>query len=80
MFRWLLLLFRCTVFLLPGTISAGTFSQPMTRTDALYFIVPGFRPSGSANYGRDRWGSALTGQMIAGIVIIGIGARISLTR
>ena len=33
-----LLLFVGTYFVM-GTISAGTFSQPLTRTDALYFTV-----------------------------------------
>ena len=36
-----LLLFAGTYFVM-GTISAGTFSQPMTRTDALYFTVTVF--------------------------------------
>jgi hypothetical protein len=40
-----LLLFAGTYFVM-GTISAGTFSQPMTRTDALYFTVTVFSTVG----------------------------------
>lgn len=61
-----------------GTISAGTFSQPLTRTDALYFTVTVFATVGFGDI------TAVTeparvlviGQMIADIVILGLGARI----
>ena len=72
-----LLLFAGTYFVL-GTISAGTFSQPMTRTDALYFTVTVFSTVGFGDITAvtDGARALVTGQMIAGIVIIGIGARI----
>jgi voltage-gated potassium channel len=72
-----LLLFAGTYFVM-GTISAGTFSQPLTRTDALYFTVTVFSTVGFGDI------TAVTeparvlviGQMIADIVILGLGARI----
>ncbi|MFL6048124.1 MAG: potassium channel family protein [Propionibacteriaceae bacterium] len=72
-----LLLFAGTYFVM-GTISAGTFSQPLTRTDALYFTVTVFATVGFGDI------TAVTeparvlviGQMIADIVILGLGARI----
>ena len=72
-----LLLFAATYFVMDG-ISAGSFSEPMTRTDALYFTVTVFATVGFGDI------TAVTqparvlviGQMIAGIVIIGLGARI----
>ena len=72
-----LLLFAGTYFVM-ATISAGTFSQPMTRTDALYFTVTVFSTVGFGDI------TAVTeparvlviGQMIADIVILGLGARI----
>ena len=72
-----LLLFAGTYFVM-GTISAGTFSQPMTRTDALYFTVTVFSTVGFGDI------TAVTaparvlviGQMMADIVILGLGARI----
>mgnify|MGYP001032304496 CR=1 FL=1 len=42
-----LLLFAGTYFIL-GRFYAGSFSEPLTRTDALYFTVTVFRPLGSA--------------------------------
>jgi voltage-gated potassium channel len=72
-----LLLFAGTYFVM-ATISAGTFSQPMTRTDALYFTVTVFSTVGFGDI------TAVTeparvlviGQMLADIVILGLGARI----
>jgi putative Mn2+ efflux pump MntP len=61
-----------------GTISAGTFSQPMTRTDALYFTVTVFSTVGFGDITAVTEAARVlvTGQMIAGIVIVGLGARI----
>jgi voltage-gated potassium channel len=72
-----LLLFAGTYFVM-GTISARTFSQPLTRTDALYFTVTVFSTVGFGDI------TAVTeparvlviGQMIADILILGLGARI----
>ena len=72
-----LLLFAGTYFVM-GTISAGTFSQPMTRTDALYFTVTVFSTVGFGDITAVTEAARVlvTGQMIAGIVILGLGARI----
>jgi voltage-gated potassium channel len=72
-----LLLFAGTYFVM-GTISVDNFSQPLTRTDALYFTVTVFATVGfgdiTAVFEAAR--VLVTGQMVAGIVIVGIGARI----
>ena len=72
-----LLLFAGTYFVM-GTISAGTFSQPLTRTDALYFTVSVFSTVGFGDLTAVAEAARVlvAGQMIAGIVIVGIGARI----
>ena len=72
-----LLLFAGTYFVM-GTISAGTFSQPMTRTDALYFTVTVFSTVGFGDITAVTEAARVlvTGQMIAGIAILGLGVRI----
>ena len=72
-----LLLFAGTYFVM-GTISVGTFSQPMTRTDALYFTVTVFSTVGFGDITAVTEAARVlvTGQMIAGIVILGLGVRI----
>ena len=72
-----LLLFAGTYFVM-GTISAGTFSQPMTRTDALYFTVTVFSTVGFGDITAvtEPARVLVTGQMIADIVIVGLGVRI----
>jgi hypothetical protein len=72
-----LLLFAATYFVM-GSISAGSFSEPMRRTDALYFTVTVFATVGFGDItAKSEVARALvTGQMVAGIVIVGIGARI----
>jgi voltage-gated potassium channel len=72
-----LLLFAATYFVLGG-ISASNFSEPMTRTDAVYFTVTVFATVGFGDItARTEVARALvTGQMVVGIVIVGIGARI----
>ena len=72
-----LLLFAGTYFVM-GTISAGTFSQPMTRTYALYFTVTVFSTVGFGDITAvtEPARVLVTGQMIADIVIIGLGVRI----
>lgn len=71
------LLFAAAYFVL-AKVSADSFSQPLTRTDALYFTVTVFSTVG---FGDIRPESELarlvvTGQMVADLVIIGLGARI----
>jgi hypothetical protein len=72
-----LLLFAST-YLVTATESAGSFSQPMTHTDALYFTVTVFATVGFGDITAKTEAARLvvTGQMILDLVIIGIGARI----
>jgi voltage-gated potassium channel len=72
-----LLLFAGTYFVMDG-ISANNFSESMSRTDALYFTVTVFATVGFGDItATSQPARALvTGQMIAGIVIVGLGARI----
>jgi voltage-gated potassium channel len=72
-----LLLFAATYFVL-DRISAGSFSEPLTRTDALYFTVTVFATVGFGDITAttEVTRALVTGQMITGIIIVGIGARI----
>jgi voltage-gated potassium channel len=72
-----LLLFAGTYFVMGG-VSEADFSEPLTRTDALYFTVTVFSTVGFGDITATTQGARLvvTGQMIADIVIIGLGARI----
>ena len=72
-----LLLFAGTYFVIGG-VSEADFSEPLTRTDALYFTVTVFSTVGFGDITATTQGARLvvTGQMVAGIVIIGLGARI----
>lgn len=72
-----LLLFAGTYFVMGG-ISEGSFNQPLTRTDALYFTVTVFATVGFGDIVATAQGARVVvmGQMVAGIVIIGLGARI----
>ena len=72
-----LLLFAGTYFVM-GTMSVDTFSQPMTRTDALYFTVTVFATVGFGDITAvtEAARALVIGQMIADIVIVGLGARI----
>jgi voltage-gated potassium channel len=72
-----LLLFAGTYFIL-GRFYAGSFSEPLTRTDALYFTVTVFSTVG---FGDITATTELTrvvvmGQMILGIAVLGLGARV----
>ena len=72
-----LLLFAATYFVI-GQVSAANFSEPLTRTDALYFTVTVFATVGFGDITATTQGARVlvTGQMVAGIAIIGLGARI----
>jgi hypothetical protein len=74
-----LLLFAST-YLVTATESAGSFSQPLTHTDALYFTVTVFTTVGFGDITAKTEAARLvvTGQMIIDLIIIGIGARIIL--
>ncbi len=72
-----LLLFAGTYYVLGG-LSASNFSESMTRTDALYFTVTVFSTVGFGDITAtsEPARALVTGQMVAGIVIVGLGARI----
>jgi voltage-gated potassium channel len=72
-----LLLFAGTYYVL-GTTSEANFSEPLTRTDALYFTVTVFSTVGFGDITARTEGARILvmGQMIAGVVIIGLGARV----
>ncbi len=72
-----LLLFAATYFVMGG-LSASSFSEPMTRTDALYFTVTVFATVGFGDITAESevTRALVTGQMVAGIVTVSIGARL----
>ena len=72
-----LLLFAGTYYVMGG-ISEANFNQPLTRTDALYFTVTVVATVGFGDIVATTQGARVLvmGQMVAGIVIIGLGARI----
>jgi voltage-gated potassium channel len=74
-----LLLFAST-YVVMAAISAGSFNQPLTHTDALYFTVTVFATVGFGDIVPKTETARLvvTGQMAADLVIIGIGAKIIL--
>ena len=74
-----LLLFAST-YLVMATDAAGSFSQQLTHTDALYFTVTVFATVGFGDITAKTEAARLvvTGQMIIDLIIIGIGARIIL--
>jgi Ion channel len=74
-----LLLFAST-YLVIAAESAGSFSQQLTHTDALYFTVTVFATVGFGDITATTEAARLvvTGQMIIDLIIIGIGAKIIL--
>ena len=74
-----LLLFAAT-YVVMATISAGSFSQPMTRTNALYFTVTVFSTVGFGDITAktDPARLLVTVQMIINLIVLGIGARVIL--
>jgi len=72
-----LLLFAAT-YVVMTTISASNFSQPLTRTDALYFTVTVYATVGFGDITARTEAARLvvTGQMITDLIIIGLGLRI----
>ena len=75
-----LLLFAATYVVL-ATISAGNFSQPLSRTDALYFTVTVFATVGFGDITAKTEVARLvvTGQMLADLVVLGLGVRVLLS-
>jgi voltage-gated potassium channel len=75
-----LLLFAATYVVL-ATISASSFSQPLSRTDAIYFTVTVFATVGFGDITAKTEVARLvvTGQMIADLIAIGLGVRVLLS-
>ena len=78
-FPLFVLLFAST-YVVMAAISAGSFSQPMTHTDALYFTVTVFATVGFGDITAKTDAARLlvTGQMIIDLIILGLGARVIL--
>ncbi len=72
-----LLLFAST-YVVMATISASSFSEPMTRTNALYFTVTVFSTVGFGDITAKTEAARLvvTGQMIADLVTIGLVVKV----
>lgn len=72
-----LLLFAGTYFVTSG-ISVANYSEPMTRTDALYFTVTIFATVGFGDIVALSEGARVLvmGQMVVDVIIVGIGAKI----
>lgn len=74
-----LLLFAATYVVL-ATISAGNFSQPLSRTDAIYFTVTVFATVGFGDITAkaDPARLIVTAQMFFDLILLGFGARVFL--
>jgi voltage-gated potassium channel len=61
-----------------GKLSAANFSEPLTRTDSLYFTVTVFATVGFGDITATTEAARILvmAQMLLGIVVVGIGARI----
>jgi voltage-gated potassium channel len=61
-----------------AAISASNFSEPLTRTDALYFTVTVFSTVGFGDITAKTEAARLvvTGQMIADLVVIGLAVKV----
>lgn len=71
-----LLLFAST-YVVMDKISGSNFSEPLTRTDALYFTVTVFSTVGFGDITARTQTARLvvTGQMIADLVVLGLGIK-----
>jgi len=74
-----LLLFSAT-YLVMAAVSASNFGQKLTHTDALYYTVTVFTTVGFGDITAKSEGARLlvTAQMMADLVVLGIGAKIIL--
>ncbi|GAA2915744.1 potassium channel family protein [Streptomyces violaceus] len=72
-----LLLFAGTYFLLEHS-APGSFSEPLTKTDSLYFTLTTFATVGYGDIvARSQTGRVLTMlQMAGGLLLVGVAARI----
>jgi hypothetical protein len=73
----LFLLLFASAYVVTATIAASSFSQPMTRTDALYFTVTVFATVGFGDITAKTEAARLlvTGQMILDLIVLGVGAK-----
>ena len=74
----LFLLLFASVYVVLSTLSTNDFSQPLTHTDALYFTVTVFSTVGFGDITAKTEAARLvvTSQMIADLLIIGLGLRV----
>jgi voltage-gated potassium channel len=72
-----LLLFAST-YMVMASITASSFSQPMTHSNALYFTVTVFATVGFGDITATSQAARLvvTAQMIIDLIILGLGARV----
>ena len=74
----LFLLLFASAYVVMATITPGSFSQPMTHTNALYFTVTVFATVGFGDITAKTEAARLvvTGQMITDLIIIGVGVKV----
>lgn len=74
----LFLLLFAAAYIVTAAIAAGSFSQPMTHSNALYFTVTVFATVGFGDITAQTTTARLlvTGQMILDLIILGVGARV----
>ena len=74
----LFLLLFASAYVVMDTISASNFTEPLTRTDALYFTVTVFSTVGFGDITAKTEAARLvvTGQMIADLVVIGLAVKV----
>jgi len=74
----LFLLLFAGAYVVMAAIAAGSFSQPMTHTNALYFTVTVFATVGFGDITAKTEAARLlvTGQMIIDLIIIAVGAKV----
>lgn len=74
----LFLLMFASTYVVMATISTSNFGVPLSHTDALYFTVTVFATVGFGDITAKTETARLvvTGQMIANLVIIGLGVRV----
>ncbi|WP_107358030.1 potassium channel family protein [Streptomyces agglomeratus] len=72
-----LVLFACAYYLLERS-APGSFSEPLTRTDALYFTLTTFSTVGFGDITADsQTGRVVTMvQMTGGLLLVGVAARV----
>ena len=74
----LFLLLFAGAYVVTAAIAADSFSQPMTRTNALYFTVTVFATVGFGDITAKTEAARLlvTGQMILDLIVLGVGAKV----